>query len=305
MLDRLEQIKRENKLRLVDRIKSYGVEAPDPDSIFIVQAKRMHEYKRQLMNALRIISRYIEIKNDPDSVERPETYFFAAKAAPTYYLAKFIIQLIWDLGKEIDRDPQVRDKLKVIFLENYSVSMAETLMPATDISEQISLAGKEASGTGNMKMMINGALTIGTLDGANVEMREAVGPDNIYIFGQTTPEVTQHLQEGYVARDIYNSDPLLKETIDMLGRGFNGKDFNNLKNYLLEPSYSIADPYMCLYDFADYRRVHRIAQEDYEDKKLWYSKSATNIAMAARFSADRSIRDYARDIWHTKTVYEK
>jgi starch phosphorylase len=306
VLDEIDKIKRNNKIRLINMIKDQGYDIiPDPDSIFIVQAKRMHEYKRQLMNALRIISRYIEIKEDPDSVTRPETYIFAAKAAPSYYLAKFIIQLIAELSAEIAKDPVVSKKLKVIFLENYSVSMAETLMPASDISEQISLAGKEASGTGNMKMMINGALTVGTLDGANVEMREAVGPDNIYIFGQTAEEVIQHLQEGYDAKKIYESDDLLKASVDMLSKGFNGVSFQNLKDYLLQPSYSIADPYMCLYDFADYRRVHAAAQSDYEDRHSWNSKAVANIAMASRFSADRSIADYAEKVWDTKPVFGK
>ncbi|MGI6737255.1 MAG: glycogen/starch/alpha-glucan phosphorylase [Anaerovoracaceae bacterium] len=300
--ERLEKIKRGSKARLADRIRrDRGIEI-DPDSLFIVQAKRLHEYKRQLMNAMRIIARYLDLKENPNKVTRPETYLFAAKAAPSYYLAKEIIDLIWKLGEEIENDPVISKKMKVVFLENYSVSMAEMLMPATEISEQISLAGKEASGTGNMKMMINGAVTIGTLDGANVEIREAVGPDSIYIFGLNEEEVRQEVQNGYHAEQLYNTDATLRRVIDAIGRGFAGRDFNKLRDYLLQPSYSIADPYMCLRDFEDYCRVHDQMQADYEDRSRWNTMSIDNIAKAARFAADRSIRDYAEKIWYTKPV---
>ena len=300
--ERLEKIKRDNKIRLSNRIKRDAGVDVDPDSIFIVQAKRLHEYKRQLMNAMRIISRYLDLKENPGKEMRPETYIFAAKAAPSYYLAKDIIQLICKLGDEINSDPVISKKMKVIFLENYSVSLAEMLMPAAEISEQISLAGKEASGTGNMKMMINGAITIGTLDGANVEIRKAVGPDSIYIFGQTDEEVRETLSKGYSAQALYESDPVLKKVIDRIGEGFSGRAFHELKDYLIKPSYSIADPYMCMCDFEDYCRVHDRMQADYEDRTLWNTMSIDNIAKAARFAADRSIRDYARRIWNTKPV---
>ncbi|MGI6721594.1 MAG: glycogen/starch/alpha-glucan phosphorylase [Anaerovoracaceae bacterium] len=303
--ERLQEIKHDNKVRLSNRIKAAGGTPPDPDSIFIVQAKRLHEYKRQLMNAMRIISRYLELKANPDKEMRPETYLFAAKSAPSYYLAKYIIQLIVKLGEEIDKDPRISSKLRVIFLENYSVSMAEHLMPAAEISEQISLAGKEASGTGNMKMMINGAVTIGTLDGANVEIREAVGPDSIFIFGQTESEVQENLRNGYDAHALYDRDPVLKAVIDRIGQGFAGKSFQNLKDYLLQPSYSIADPYMCLYDFHDYCRAHDDIQAAYEDRDRWNSMSIENIAKAARFAADNSIQGYADRCWHTKPIFEK
>ena len=302
--ERLETIKHNNKVRMAEKIENaYDVKI-DPDSVFIVQAKRMHEYKRQLLNALRIIARYEQLKADPSLDIRPETYLFAAKAAPSYFLVKDVIQLIAKIGEEIEQDPVISSKLKVLFLENYSVSMAETLMPATEVSEQISLAGKEASGTGNMKMMINGALTIGTMDGANVEMHEALGDDNIYIFGQREPDVVRNLQAGYNAAAIYEDHPVLKPVIDRLGEGFAGKSFENLKNYLLQPSYSIADPYMCLYDFDDYCRVHEQMRLDYEDRAKWNEMSAVNIAKAARFAADRSIADYARDIWETEPALE-
>ena len=301
---RVEEIKRENKAAFSDRLKAETGICPDPDSLFITQAKRLHEYKRQLLNALRIISRYNMLRENPNLDMRPETYLFAAKSAPNYYLAKNIIQLICRIGEEIEKDPKIRQKMRVIFLENYSVSMAERLMPASDISEQISLAGKEASGTGNMKLMINGAITIGTLDGANVEMREAVGDDAIFIFGQKADEVQKNLAAGYRSLDIYESNPAVKAAVDRLGEGFAGTDFHKLKDYLLRPTYSIADPYMCLKDFDDYCRVHQEIQDAYEDRDRWNSMSIRNIAMAARFAADRSIRDYAREIWHTKPISE-
>ena len=300
--ERLQTIKRRNKEKFSDFIYKANDVKVDPDSLFIVQVKRLHEYKRQLLNALRIISRYRRLKWDPDFITRPETYIFAAKSAPNYYLAKETIQLICKLGEEINNDPAVSDKMKVIFLENYSVSMAEHLMPASDISEQISLAGKEASGTGNMKLMINGAVTIGTLDGANVEMREAVGDDNIFIFGQKADEVQRNLLDGYDSRSVYNEDPVLRDTLDALQNGFAGKSFQNMYQYLLTPTYSIADPYMCLKDFEDYCRVHGEIQSAYEDRPRWNSMSIVNIAKSARFSADRSIREYADNIWHTKPI---
>ena len=281
-------------------LKAQGIKV-DPDSLFIVQAKRMHEYKRQLLNALRIIVRYNNLLDDPDMDMKPETYLFAAKAAPSYFLAKHTISLICKISEEIERNPKIAEKLKVVFLEDYSVSMAEDLMPATEISEQISLAGKEASGTGNMKMMINGAITIGTMDGANVEIYEAVGPKSIFIFGQREEEVRANLK-GYHAAHYYENNQDLKRAVDRLRRGFAGKDFNVLRNYLLQQSYSIADPYMCLLDFGDYCRVHEEIQKAYDDPKRWYTMSVDNIAKAARFAADRSIRDYARDIWHALPV---
>lgn len=302
VLQKAEQIKRENKIRLSQMISHTAGFAPDPDAVFIVQAKRMHEYKRQLMNALRIISRYQMLMNDPGLDMRPEVYIFGAKAAPTYFLAKEVIQLICKLAEEVNSDPVISKKLRIIFLENYRVSVAEALMPATEISEQISLAGKEASGTGNMKMMINGAVTIGTLDGANVEIREAVGDDNIFIFGQKAEEVSESLIRGYNARDVYERNDILRSAVDSLVKGFGGKSFQKLHDYLLTPSYSIADPYMCLLDFEDYCRIHDEIRSAYENRSRWNAMSIRNIAGASVFAADRSIRDYASDIWHTKPV---
>lgn len=303
--EQLAKIKRANKVRLSEKIAERGTLTPDPDSVFIVQAKRLHEYKRQLLNVLRIISRYQALLDNPDLDVRPETYLFAAKAAPSYYHAKYIIQLIWSIGKEIEKNPRISEKLRVVFLEDYSVSLAETLMPAAEISEQISLAGKEASGTGNMKLMVNGALTIGTMDGANVEMYEAVGEDNIFIFGQRADEVEANIRNGYCARGIYDTNEKLRRVIDSLDYGFNGTSFSNIKEYLLNSTYSIADPYMCLYDFDDYCRVHDILQTEYEDRELWNKKSIINIAGSARFGSDRCAREYADNIWHARPIIEK
>ena len=301
----LDEIKRENKVKLSNMVaRTQGVTI-DPDSIFITQAKRLHEYKRQLLNALRIITRYQMLQDNPNLDMRPETYLFAAKAALSYFLAKYTINLICKLAEEIEKDPVISRKLKVVFLENYSVSMAETLLPATEISEQISLAGKEASGTGNMKMMINGAITMGTMDGANVEIFEAVGPESIYIFGQREDDVRRNLANGYNSRQYYEADRNLKRAVDRLEQGFAGTSFLNLKDYLLKPTYSIADPYMCLLDFVDYCRVHEEIQQAYEDRTRWNTMSVDNIAKAARFVADRSIRDYAVDIWHTERLFKR
>ena len=302
VIEKLDQVKRENKVRFAEYLKKESGIVIDPDATFITQAKRLHEYKRQLLNALHIIARYNQLKADPDLQVQPEVYLFGAKSAPNYYVAKDVIQLIWHLGEEIRKDPVISKKLQVVFLENYRVSMAEKLMPATDISEQISLAGKEASGTGNMKMMINGAVTIGTLDGANVEMHEAVGDDNIFIFGQTADEVEANLREGYDSRQFYQMNRTLKAAVDRLDRGFNGHAFDYIKDYLLKPTYSIADPYMCLYDFGDYCRAHEDIREAYTDRMRWGHMSITNIAKAERFAADRAVKEYADRIWETKPV---
>ena len=304
VIERLDQVKKENKIRFAEYVKrESGVEL-DPNATFITQAKRLHEYKRQLLNALHIISRYNMLKADPNLDVQPEVYLFGAKSAPNYYVAKDVIQLIWHLGEEIRKDPVISKKLQVHFLENYRVSMAEKLMPATDISEQISLAGKEASGTGNMKMMINGAITIGTMDGANVEMYEAVGEDNIFIFGQRANEVEAHLREGYDSRMYYQTNQELKDAVDRLGHGFNGHAFDHIKDYLLKPSYSIADPYMCLCDFEDYCRAHEDIREAFTDRMRWGRMSITNIAKAERFAADRAVIEYANEIWNTQPVVE-
>ena len=276
----------------------------DTHSVFDVQAKRIHEYKRQLLNVLKIVVLYDELKADPNADIVPQTFFFGGKAAPGYYMAKDIIKLIWCLGREIDADPQVRERIRVVYLEDYNVSMAEVLMPATDISEQISLAGKEASGTGCMKFMINGAMTVGTLDGANVEMADAVGRENIYIFGHTSKEVEELWRNGYNAMNYYAADPRLKAAVDRISAGFAGEDFSGIAGYFISGNHNVADPYLCLADFESYFRTYETAVSDYADRAAWTSKAIRNIAAAGYFAADRSITEYAEKIWHLENVTE-
>ena len=299
VLTRLDEIKSANKRDFSDYMRRTANVVIDPDSVFDVQVKRLHEYKRQLMNALHIISLYIRLKEDPSFDMRPRTFIFGAKAAPGYYLAKDIIRLICYVAAQIDKDPAVNKKLRVVFLENYNVTLAEHLMPASEVSEQISLAGKEASGTGCMKFMINGALTIGTLDGANVEIAERVGNDNIFIFGHTAEEVDELWKKGYASSYYYNRSDILKRTVDSLQNGFNGRSFSDIANYLLY-SNRVSDPFMCLADFDFYADAHRKMREAYEDRERWNRMALVNIAKAGYFSSDRSIKEYADNIWHIK-----
>ena len=232
---------------------------------------------------------------------QPQTFIFGAKAAPGYHMAKEIIKLIYFIDKEIEGDPQVREKLKVVFLEDYNVSAAEALIPAAEISEQISLAGKEASGTGCMKLMINGAMTLGTLDGANVEMLEATGPDNMYIFGLSRDEVNDLWEKGYNSMNYYSQNDRIRRIIDALNKGFGGESFAEISTYLIA-AHGIADPYMCLADFESYHMIRERAVRDYSDKMRWNRMSLVNISKAGYFSADRSIREYADNIWHISPV---
>ncbi len=301
VLKKLNEIKFQKKLQFCEFIeKNQGVKL-DPNSLFDVQAKRMHEYKRQLLNALYIISLYNELKENPDLEVTPKTFIFGAKAAPGYYFAKEIIKLICNISEEIKKNPKIREKLNVVYLEDYKVSMAEKLMPATEISEQISQAGKEASGTGNMKFMINGALTIGTLDGANVEMQQACGKDNIFIFGLTAEEVDRLWSQGYNSSIYYANNKRLENVIDALNKGFNGQSFGEIAQYLLTGS-PVADPYMCLADFGAYCDIHTEADKVYADKMKWAKKSLNNIATAGIFASDRSINEYAERIWNLKRI---
>ena len=297
VLDKLMQIKHENKVRFAEIVKKRNGIEIDPNSIFDVQVKRLHEYKRQSLNILNIIAQYLALKKDPDMDFVPKTYIFASKAAPGYYMAKKTIELIDSLSKLINNDPDVNAKLKVVFMEEYNVTLAELLMPAADISEQISLAGTEASGTGNMKLMLNGAITVGTLDGANVEIAQAVGDDNIIIFGMKTPEVQQLIRGGYNPINYISNNIVLKEVFDFLSAGINGKAFNEFTSTLM-----YSDPYMALADFADYQKAQEYASQLYKDKERFARMSLMNISGAGVFSADRSIMDYAEDIWHTKPV---
>ena len=297
VLDKLAEIKLNNKKHFAAHVKkASGIEL-DPNSIFDVQVKRLHEYKRQHLNALHIISKYLEIKENPDGDYVPHTYIFAAKAASGYFMAKKIISFICALADLVNNDPDIKGRLKVVYLEDYNVTLAERLMPAADISEQISLSGTEASGTGNMKLMINGAVTLGTMDGANVEIHEAVGDDNIMIFGMKTPEVESLKRDGYSPMNYYNNNTDIKKVIDFVNGGINGKTFPEISSTIVHH-----DPYMVLADFADYRRIQQEAEKLFEDKDRWNRMMLMNIAGAGRFAADRAVDEYARDIWHTKRV---
>jgi starch phosphorylase len=297
VLKKLEEIKLHNKQRLSEHIlKTNGIEL-DPNSIFDVQVKRLHEYKRQHLNALHILSKYLAIKENPNGDFIPHTYIFAAKAAPGYLMAKKIISFIYALGELINNDPDVKGRLKVVYLENYNVTMAENLMPAADISEQISLSGTEASGTGNMKLMINGAVTLGTMDGANVEIYDAVGDDNIIIFGMSTPEVNNLKLSGYNPMSFYQNNADIKKVIDFINKGICGKAFPEIGSTLINN-----DPYMVLADFADYKSAQIKAENLFVDRDKWDRMSLVNIAQAGRFACDRAINEYARDIWHTKPL---
>ncbi len=299
VLKELERIKTHNKERFAEQVyKNSGIKL-DPTSIFDVQVKRLHEYKRQHLNALNILTEYLTIKANPNAEYTPHTYIFGAKAASGYFVAKKIIEFICALSDMINNDPDVRGRLKVVYCEDYNVTMAENLMPAADISEQISLAGTEASGTGNMKLMINGAVTLGTMDGANVEIFDAVGEDNIFIFGMSTPEVEEMKRRGYTPNNFYNNNAELRATIDFINQnGIAGKQFPEIGGTILHH-----DPYMVLADFADYRRAQNLAVETFKDRTVWNRMSLMNISGAGRFAADRAINDYARDIWHTKSAF--
>lgn len=291
VLNRLADIKHENKEKFAKYVKNqYGV-ALNTNSIFDVQVKRLHEYKRQQLNALNIIAQYNYLKANPNADFTPKTYIFAAKAAPGYYMAKQIIKLIWNISEELKKNKKLNEKLSVIFLEDYNVSLSEILMPAADISEQISLAGTEASGTGNMKLMINGAVTLGTMDGANVEIREQVGDENIIIFGMNEDEVNA-CKHSYHPIDYYNSNEVIRQAVDAIQYGINGQQFSEIANSL-----KTADPYMALKDFDSYQAAQKYASECYNDKMKWQKMSLANIAGAGIFSADRSVEEYAKDIW--------
>lgn len=303
VLNRLDEIKLLKKRQFADYAKKKQGIIINPNTLFDVQAKRMHEYKRQLLNVLHIMTDYIALKENPDMPMVPKTYIFAAKAAAGYYMAKKIIKLISYLAEDIRRNPKINEKLNVVYMEDYNVTMSEMLMPASEISEQISLAGKEASGTGNMKFMINGALTIGTLDGANVEMAEKVGDENIFIFGLKADEVTQIWRNGYSSSVYYNSDVNLRKIIEALIVGFNGESFSDIASYLLTGS-PVADPYMCMADYESYVLTQNTMSELYaNDKRTWNQKSLRNIAAAGYFTADRSIAEYAKNIWDLKPLH--
>lgn len=292
VLTRLAEVKSKNKKNLSKYLKQRrGIEI-DPDTIFDVQVKRLHEYKRQHLNVLNIVSEYDRLVHNPDADVTPKTYIFGAKAAPSYYMAKEIIKLIWSIGEEIKKNPRIKEKLNVVFLENYNVSLTEILMPASEISEQISLAGTEASGTGNMKFMLSGAVTLGTRDGANVEIGQVVGQDNIINFGMTVDEVERLRREGYHPGRLYSSNPVIKSVVDRIAAGFNGNKFDNVVSSLKN-----IDPYMVLADFGSYQEAQARASALYSDAMRWQRMSLINIANAGIFSADRAVDEYAKNIW--------
>lgn len=303
VLRKILQIKHEKKVELAQYLYRTQNIIINPESIFDVQVKRLHEYKRQLLNVFQIIDLYNRLKANPNIDFTPVTYIFGAKAAPGYFVAKGIIRLINEVAQMVNRDPQVNEKLRVVFVENYRVSVAQKIFPAADISEQISTAGKEASGTGNMKFMLNGALTLGTMDGANVEIVEEAGIENNYIFGLTVKEVEEMRKHGYDPHVPYNSVVGLKKVVDSLVDG----TFNDLGNGVYGTIHRLlmenrpwqqADQYFVLEDFEAYRRTQQIINKEYKDRMTWARKSLKNIANAGKFSSDRTIEEYANEIWH-------
>ncbi|MDM0014011.1 glycogen/starch/alpha-glucan phosphorylase [Variovorax sp. J22P168] len=294
--------KRENKLRLANWIDEHMRIDIDTDALFDVQVKRMHEYKRQLLNVLHVVTRYHRILEAPDAGHVPRVIVFAGKAASAYQMAKLVIRLINDVAQVINADERVGKLLKVVFLPNYSVSLAEIIMPAADLSEQISTAGTEASGTGNMKFALNGALTIGTLDGANVEMREAVGPENIFIFGNTTPQVADIRASGYQPRQFYDADPELKRTLDSIRDGLFSPAEPGRYQQIFDALVSWGDHYLLLADYASYVEAQAKVDALYRDADAWTRMAILNVAAMGEFSSDRTIAQYAHEIWKTKPV---
>lgn len=301
VLEELVKIKYQNKCDFANWLyKKQGI-VVDPSTRFDVQVKRLHAYKRQLLNVLKIIYLYNILMEDPTADVTPQTYIFGAKAAPGYYHAKEVIELINYISKDINMHPEIKKKLNVAFIEDYCVTTAEMLIPASEISEQISLAGFEASGTSNMKFMINGAVTFGTMDGANVEICDSVGSDNIFIFGMSAKESDELFKNGYNSTYYYNNNKDLRKVVDRLKIGFAGKSFQNIVDYLLTSS-GIADQYMCLADFENYIEVYHKMDQVYRDQKKFQQMSVINISEAGRFAADRSIEEYAKNIWNLKKL---
>lgn len=302
VLEKLAQIKRENKLRLAEHIKVHNNIIVNPDSIFDVQVKRLHEYKRQLLNLFHIIDLCNKIRENPGLEVQPRTLLFGAKAAAGYYMAKQIIRLACKLSEHIEKDPLLRDRVRVVFLENYSVSLSEMIIPAADLSEQISLAGKEASGTGNMKLMLNGAVTIGTMDGANIEIYNAVGKDNIFIFGMDAEEAERLAVDGtYSPWSYYQDSRSIAGVVKFLANGMPGTSFGDIINSLIAGFNGEADQYFVIADFESYRNAQLEAARAYQDPYRWGGMSLVNIAKSGFFAADRSVREYADRIWGIKS----
>jgi starch phosphorylase len=276
--------------------------AVDPESLFDVQVKRIHEYKRQHLNVLHIVALYHRIKSDPDAQVQPRTFIFGGKAAPGYHFAKLMIKLITSVGEVVNADPAVRDRLKVVFLPNYNVTNGQRVYPAADLSEQISTAGKEASGTGNMKFSMNGALTIGTLDGANVEIREQVGAENFFLFGLTAEEVKASWANGYAPDAIYRNDGELKAVIDLIRDGHFSRGDRDLFRPIVDSLLLHGDYYRLLADFRSYVDCQDAVSAAYAEPEKWTRMAILNVARMGKFSSDRSIREYCEEIWRVKPV---
>jgi starch phosphorylase len=297
-------VKLANKQRLAEKIESCTGIKLNTNSLFDVQIKRIHEYKRQLLNVLHVITLYNRIKNGEKNMT-PRTVIFGGKAAPGYWMAKLIIRLINDVASIVNNDPVIGDKLKIVFYPNYDVSAAEILFPGSDLSEQISTAGTEASGTGNMKMALNGALTIGTLDGANVEIKEEVGDENIFIFGLTTAQVAETKAHGYNPRDYYNQNAELKEVLDMIGSGFFSMEEPNRYQAIFDNLLNNGDNYLLLADYASYINCQDEVGKTYQNQEEWSRRAILNVARMAKFSSDRTIAEYANNIWQLKSMKNK
>jgi starch phosphorylase len=300
--EHFKDAKRGNKLRLISWVQQNMGIALNPDSLFDVQVKRIHEYKRQLLNLLQVVARYNRILAQPDADWVPRTVIFAGKAASAYHTAKLVIKLINDVADVINNDARIGHRLKVVFMPNYSVSLAEMIIPAADLSEQISTAGTEASGTGNMKLSLNGALTIGTLDGANIEIMEQVGEENIFIFGATTPQVTDIRAHGYQPRQLYESNAELKQVLDQIRDGVFSKDEPGRFQQLFDLLVNFGDHYLLLADFASYMEAQDRVDELYRQPKEWTRKAILNVAGMGVFSSDRTIAEYAEEVWHAKPL---
>jgi starch phosphorylase len=299
-LDAWQAVKRRNKERLAGIIRERTGVAVDPGSLFDIQVKRIHEYKRQSLNILQVVATYLQLKHDPHVDLVPRTFLIGGKAAPGYHVAKQIIQLVGHVSEVVNADPHTRDRLRVAFLPNYRVSLAEKLFPAADVSEQISTAGLEASGTGNMKFAMNGALTLGTLDGANVEIRGAVGDENCFIFGLTAQQVAEY-KPHYEGWRHLEDQPLLRETLELISGGYFSPHDRGLFRPLVD-RFLGRDPYLVLADFADYRRAQAAIDRAYRNADQWSRMALLNIARSGMFSSDRTILEYNRDIWHAEPV---
>jgi starch phosphorylase len=299
-VEKFREAKAGNKRELAGHLRDLMWLSLDPQAIFDVQVKRLHEYKRQLLNAIHIVSLWMKARNDATPIEQPRAFLFGAKAAPGYRQAKLIIRLITGISEVVNAEAE-RTGLRVAFIPNYRVSAAERIIPAADVSEQISTAGMEASGTGNMKLALNGALTIGTLDGANIEIRDAVGPENFFLFGLTAEEVEKRRASGYVGRQVYEKNTEVREVLDLIASGFFSPEDPNLFRSLVD-SLINDDRYLVLADYDAYKAAQEAISQRYADPKAWWRSAILNVARCGFFSSDRTIREYAKDIWGLQSL---